>query len=225
MFREIRDHIINIVTSRLTVLMILFAFFAGVLLYRCFNLQIVNGEEYLNDSLSFRSRRPGIYPVPEDGSWTGTAMYWRENELAYSVKIEDVFESSRNKNAKVNDVVYRLIKLIEKNGDSVITDFKIVIDEDGDYVYSVVNGTALLRFQADVLGYKTVDKLSEEEEGYDSPGTNGILKPGKGFAIGQYEDPEDRTSPFIVGKGYTKGRMAADGNHPVCHESDFFPNK
>ena len=49
MFREIRDHIINIVTSRLTVLMILFAFFAGVLLYRCFNLQIVNGEEYLND--------------------------------------------------------------------------------------------------------------------------------------------------------------------------------
>lgn len=44
---------------------------------------------------------------------------------------------ARNKNAEVNDVVYRLIKLIEKNGDSVITDFKIVIDEDGDYVYSV----------------------------------------------------------------------------------------
>ena len=46
MFREIRDHIINIVTSRLTVLMILFAFFAGVLLYRCFNLQIVEDERY-----------------------------------------------------------------------------------------------------------------------------------------------------------------------------------
>ena len=40
MFREIKDHIINIVTSRLTVLAILFVFFAGVLVYRCFNLQI-----------------------------------------------------------------------------------------------------------------------------------------------------------------------------------------
>ena len=30
------------------------------------------------------------------------------------------------------------------------------------------------------------------------------LSRAKGFAIGQYEDPEDRTSPFIVGKGYTK---------------------
>ena len=49
MFHEIRDHIINIVTSRLTVLTIMFFFFAGVLVYRCFNLQIINGEEYLND--------------------------------------------------------------------------------------------------------------------------------------------------------------------------------
>ena len=162
MFREIRDHIINIVTSRLTVLMILFAFFAGVLLYRCFNLQIVNGEEYLNDFIL------QIEKTRDISSTRGRILdrngnVLAENELAYSVKIEDVFESSRNKNAEVNDVVYRLIKLIEKNGDSVITDFKIVIDEDGDYVYSV-NGTALLRFQADVLGYKTVDKLSEEEK-------------------------------------------------------------
>ena len=162
MFREIRDHIINIVTSRLTVLMILFAFFAGVLLYRCFNLQIVNGEEYLNDFIL------QIEKTRDISSTRGRILdrngnVLAENELAYSVKIEDVFESSRNKNAKVNDVVYRLIKLIEKNGDSVITDFKIIIDEDGDYAYSV-DGTALLRFQADVLGYRTIDELSEEEK-------------------------------------------------------------
>lgn len=162
LFREIRDHIINIVTSRLTVLMILFAFFAGVLLYRCFNLQIVNGEEYLNDFIL------QIEKTRDISSTRGRILdrngnVLAENELAYSVKIEDVFESSRNKNAKVNDVVYRLIKLIEKNGDSVITDFKIIIDEDGDYAYSV-DGTALLRFQADVLGYRTIDELSEEEK-------------------------------------------------------------
>ena len=202
MFREIRDHIINIVTSRLTVLMILFAFFAGVLLYRCFNLQIVNGEEYLNDFIL------QIEKTRDISSTRGRILdrngnVLAENELAYSVKIEDVFESSRNKNAKVNDVVYRLIKLIEKNGDSVITDFKIVIDEDGDYAYSV-DGTALLRFQADVLGYRTIDELSEEEKAMTAQELIEYLSRAKGFAIGQYEDPENTKTPFVPGKGYTK---------------------
>ena len=202
MFREIRDHIINIVTSRLTVLMILFAFFAGVLLYRCFNLQIINGEEYLNDFIL------QIEKTRDISSTRGRILdrngnVLAENELAYSVKIEDVFESSRNKNAKVNDVVYRLIKLIEKNGDSVITDFKIIIDEDGDYAYSV-DGTALLRFQADVLGYRTIDELSEEEKAMTAQELIEYLSRAKGFAIGQYEDPENTKTPFVPGKGYTK---------------------
>ena len=83
------------------------------------------------------------------------------NELAYSVKIEDIFESSSKKNRQLNEVVRRLIRLIEKNGDSVITDFKIIIDEDGEFAYSV-EGTSRLRFLADVFGYATIDKLEEE---------------------------------------------------------------
>jgi penicillin-binding protein 2 len=182
--------------------MILFAFFAGVLLYRCFNLQIVNGEEYLNDFIL------QIEKTRDISSTRGRILdrngnVLAENELAYSVKIEDVFESSRNKNAKVNDVVYRLIKLIEKNGDSVITDFKIIIDEDGDYAYSV-DGTALLRFQADVLGYRTIDELSEEEKAMTAQELIEYLSRAKGFAIGQYEDPENTKTPFVPGKGYTK---------------------
>lgn len=30
------------------------------------------------------------------------------------------------------------------------------------------------------------------------------LSRAKGFAIGQYEDPEDNKTPFVPGKGYTK---------------------
>ena len=65
MFREIKDHIINIVTSRLTVLAILFVFFAGVLVYRCFNLQIVNGKEYLNDFILQIEKTRDISSYPE----------------------------------------------------------------------------------------------------------------------------------------------------------------
>ena len=49
MFDELRDKIISIFTSRLTVLTIVFFVLGGILTYRCFNLQIVHGEEYLED--------------------------------------------------------------------------------------------------------------------------------------------------------------------------------
>ena len=127
LFSELKDYIIHIVTSRLTVLALAFCVLGGVLIYRCFNLQIVNGEEYLNDFMlqtektrDIASTRGNIYDR------NGNILAY--NELAYSVKIEDVFESNRYKNVNLNDTIYRLVQMIEKNGDDVITDFKIVID-------------------------------------------------------------------------------------------------
>ena len=49
MFDEFREKIIGIVTSRLTVFTLLFGLLAGVLVYRCFDLQIVHGQQYLDD--------------------------------------------------------------------------------------------------------------------------------------------------------------------------------
>ena len=197
-----KERLEELFRNRLAVILLVIAAVFIMLVCRLFNMQIVNGEEYLNDFIL------QIEKTRDISSTRGRILdrngnVLAENELAYSVKIEDVFESSRNKNAKVNDVVYRLIKLIEKNGDSVITDFKIIIDEDGDYAYSV-DGTALLRFQADVLGYRTIDELSEEEKAMTAQELIEYLSRAKGFAIGQYEDPENTKTPFVPGKGYTK---------------------
>ena len=49
MFDEFKEKIISIITSRLTILTLVILFLGGVLAYRCFDLQIVHGEEYLND--------------------------------------------------------------------------------------------------------------------------------------------------------------------------------
>lgn len=206
MFDELRDHIISIITSRLTILTLFFCILGGILVYRCFDLQIVHGEEYLNDFIlqtektrDIASTRGQIYDR------NGNLLAY--NELAYSVKIEDVFESGKSKNRKINETVYQLIKMIEKNGDSVITDFKIVIDENGDFAYTV-EGTSLLRFLADVYGYTTVDKLKDDERTVTAQEIMEHLSraSGKGtcFAIGDYEEEGNNKSPFIPGKGYTQ---------------------
>ena len=49
LFDEFKEKIIGIVTSRLTVFTLVFCLLAGILIYRCFDLQIVHGEEYLRE--------------------------------------------------------------------------------------------------------------------------------------------------------------------------------
>ena len=49
MLERFRDHLINFITSRLVVLTLVFLCLGGVLIHRIFELQIVNGEQYLNE--------------------------------------------------------------------------------------------------------------------------------------------------------------------------------
>ncbi|MCI9073792.1 MAG: hypothetical protein HFH80_13520, partial [Lachnospiraceae bacterium] len=49
MFDKLKGDIINFFTSRLTLLTLVFCLLGGVLVYRCFELQIVHGQEYLDD--------------------------------------------------------------------------------------------------------------------------------------------------------------------------------
>lgn len=206
MFDEIKDRIINIITSRITLISMIVVLLSGILVYRCFQLQIVKGEEYLNNFiLQTEKTRDLTSTRGQIMDCNGEVLAY--NELAYSVKIEDVFESGSKKNRQLNEICYRLIDMIEKNGDSVITDFKIFIDEDDEFAYSV-DGTSRLRFLADIFGYATIDKLTEEEKAYTAAEIMAYLSrsSGKGtcFAIGDYETEGDKNSNFIPGKGYTK---------------------
>ena len=202
MFDEIKDHIISIITSRLTLLTVIFMALGGILLYRCFNLQIVHGEEYLNDFM-LQTEKTRDIPSTRGNILDCNGNVLAYNELAYSVKIEDVFESGRNKNRNLNDTLYRLIKMIEKNGDHVITDFKIVVNEDGEFAFTD-EGTSHLRFLADVYGYTTIDKLKDEERTVTATELMEHLSRAKGFAIGAYAVEGDTKSDFIPGKGYSK---------------------
>ena len=47
MLEELKDRLINIFTSRLTLFYLVIVVLAGVLIHRCFTLQILHGQEYL----------------------------------------------------------------------------------------------------------------------------------------------------------------------------------
>lgn len=204
MLDELRDRIIDFFTSRLTIFSIVFVLLGAVLIYRCFDLQIVHGEEYLQNFIlqtektrDLQGTRGNIYDC------NGNLLAY--NELAYSVKIEDVFESGSGKNAKMNATIRKLIRMIEVRGDHVISDFKIIVNEDNEFEFTV-EGNSKLRFIADIYGEKAIKDLKEEQQRATAQDIMDYLSraKGSGFAIGEYEDPEDKKSEFIPGKGYTK---------------------
>ena len=153
-FERIKDDLINFITNRVTILTFIFLAMGAVLVFRCFDLQIVQGQEYL-DRFILQTEKTRDISSSRGSIMDCNGVVLAYDELAYSVKIEDVYESGRGKNAKLNATIYNLIKCIEKNGDSIIEDFNIVLNEYNQYVFTV-EGTKRLRFLADVYGFKTI---------------------------------------------------------------------
>ena len=204
MFSNIKKWFEGATNIRMSIITIVLCFVAGILIYRVFSLQIVNGQTYLDDfqlkiekERSLSSARGNIYDR------NGNILAY--NELAYSVTIEDVYESGRYKNRNINKTLYTVIKMIEKNGDSVISGYEVVLNENGEYEFSV-SGTKLLRYLADIYGHKSIDSLELQEKNATPDEVVEYLCSTKKYGIGSYTDPDD-SSTFVPCMGYTKDEL------------------
>lgn len=204
MFDRIKDNFINNVNSRLLILAMVFLSLASLLVYRVFELQIVKGEDYLNN-FQLKIQKERTVSAARGNIYDKNGELLAYNELAYSVMIEDVYESGKNKNAQLNDTIYRLIKMIEQNGDNIINDFEIVIDDNGSFAFAVED-KKLLRFLADVYGHTYTDYLEDDEKAATAEEVVAFLAARSKFGIGDYADPDD-SSTFQAGMGYTKEEL------------------
>ncbi len=205
LFSSIKEFFANIFKSRLLVLIILFCILAFVMIQRLFVLQIVKGEDYLeNYTLSIlktkvtNGTRGNIYD--RDGEILAT------NRLAYSVQIEDngSYDDTTQKNTLINETINTVIEMIEKNGDSIVNDFGIVLDNNGNYQFLYAEGTRRNRFLADVYGYSTIDKL--KENGLETSTPQDVIdflcankrKSDYGFGIDQEKYGKERVLQLVT---------------------------
>ena len=163
MFDDFKEWLFNFIKSRNFVLTAIFICCFGTLLYRVFYLQIVKGEEY-QETFALKLEREVTTASTRGKIYDRNGEVLAYSELSYSVAIEDngTYETTKEKQHSLNETIYRLIQLIEKNGDESINDFGIIY-ENGKYQF-VNEGTRLLRFKADVYGHSTIDQLETEQE-------------------------------------------------------------
>ena len=163
MFDDFKEWLFNFIKSRNFVLVAILVCCFGTLLYRVFYLQIIKGAEY-QETFSLKLEREVTTASTRGKIYDRNGQLLAYSELSYSVAIEDngTYETTKEKQHSLNDTIYRLIKLVEKNGDQTISDFGIVYEE-GKYRF-VNEGTRLLRFKADVYGKTKIDELETEQE-------------------------------------------------------------
>ena len=203
MVKKIRKWFQTLMEKRTGILLALFLLATCILLYRLFSLQIIHGEEYANDfnlkitkTRTLKSTRGNIYDR------NGNVLAY--NQLSNSVTLEDngTYSSTRQKNLQLNGEIYRLIKMIENNGDSLTSDFHVEVDENNNFIFNLQEGTSLNRFRADVYGRTSIDKLSEEEKNATADDIMNFLMDGRNrdcFGIIHLETPYSEEELAEVG--------------------------
>ncbi len=211
MAKKIKKIIRRVFSHRLGVLLGVFLILTSILVVRLFQLQIVQGEEYAENftimttkERQLKSTRGNIYDR------NGELIAY--NDLSNSVTFEDNgrYNSTRERNLSLNSEIYKLVRLIEGCGDSVTSDFHIILDESGNFAFDLEEGTTSLnRFRADVFGLTSIDDLSPEQRGAGPDEIMEYLSGADNYALTNEERPytEEELAEYGLPSEFTKNEQ------------------
>ena len=175
---KLRGQIIELLSNRIIIMGVLLMVLFCLLIYRLFVLQIIQGDEHLANfnykikkTIEISGARGNIYDC------NGKTLAY--NQLAYTVTLENTDETSRiarertNANGKngqkvtendvKNEVIYKLIKVLETNGDTINYSLPMTVNSKGKLKFTV-SGSSLARFKKDIYGITNIDNLSGDEK-------------------------------------------------------------
>ena len=201
MLTYLREKLFRFYTSRYLVPYLLLIIVFCVLLGRVFMLQIVQGEDYM-DNFTLSIEKELSLPGTRGNIYDRNGVLLAYNELAYSVTITDTIESGSGKNEKLNGIILDMVRMVEANGDQVLNDFGIYLDEDGNYAFAY-EGTQRLRFLADIYGRAMIGDLLYAERTSTPDDVMNYLAGSKKFGIGSYAHGGNKAGFFPM-MGYSK---------------------
>ena len=151
--------------KRTTVLILVFVIMSVVLVRRLFDLQIIQGEDYIS-KFQARTTKERVLKSTRGSILDRNGDILASNVLSYSLTLEDngTYTSTREKNLTLNGVAYQVLQILHSNGDDITHSFHIVVDKNGEYAFDVVEGFTLNRFRADIYGQALIDDLKDEQK-------------------------------------------------------------
>lgn len=163
----IKENIVEHVKHRLFVVTLIVLVLFGVLVYRLFDLQIVNGKKY-QESFTYKSVKTVSVKATRGNIYDCNGKLIAYNEASYTLSYNSATDLSEiaaaqgtTSNELRNDIVYKTILILEQNGDKISVSLPIKLTGKG--FEFTVSGTSLNTFLMNVYSASSVDKLTDQQ--------------------------------------------------------------
>lgn len=209
LFGAIKDFLKEYTSHRLFPLTMIFLVLFGILIQRLFVLQIVDGQEYLNN-FTYKQERTVTVPASRGNIYDCNGKELAYNEISYSVIFGNspqlstrAAELDMTEDELKNKLVYDTIHILEGNGDRVLYDsFPIELDDAGNCQFTV-SGSALTRFRMEVYAVSREADLKENanasaEEIFQYLRNNHNARRNRNFNIADSYSKEDALKIMAV---------------------------
>ena len=177
------EDLLDIIRSRVFILGAVLMLLLAVLVHRLYDLQIVNGEDYLN-TFTYRIQKDTELVSPRGTIFDCNGVPLAYNKLSYKITIED--STLLTDNQTKNTMIASLIHFIESTGNTLIYDIPYRLDENGQMIFTAGTNT-VLRFKKDV--YST-ENLSDAQVNADAQEVYEYMRSSKMFNLDPAYDTE-----------------------------------
>ena len=163
LFGFLKEMLNRLFSSRLFALSIVFFLLFSVLTLHLFRLQILHGNDYLQEYQK-NTRQDLVIPGTRGNIYDKDGKLLAYNELQYNITIAETgsFSGTSAGINKRNLMLKKLAEIIEKYQYPVKSQFKVQKQEDGSFVFTTTSDQDKQRLIANVFR-KTPEKLSEKE--------------------------------------------------------------
>lgn len=160
----IKNFFITIFTSRIHIVGLIFIILFCVIFVRLFYLQVIQ-KDYYSENFTQKTEKTLYTEGARGNIYDCNGKLLAHNELSYSVTITDEIPSSDTKGEELNGIVEKTISIIEENGDSIVDNFNIELDSEGNLQFKEYPVTPHITFLCNVFGKSSLEEL--KSEGYD----------------------------------------------------------
>ncbi len=196
-FLALKEYIVEYISHRLFVLSAVFMVLFSILIGRLFVLQILEGEEHMNN-FTYKSKKTLTVEASRGNIYDCNGNLLAYNQLAYSVTLENnqtladvAAENGVSENELKNAVIYKTIEILNKNGDDLSVSFPVTLDERNNYVFTTTSNAEKEHFLSEVFGLSSAEELSKKQKNMSAKDVYDYLAGEKLFDISNHYSKKD----------------------------------
>ena len=146
MFKNLLEDILSFIKTRTFILGVVYTILLAVLIHRLFQLQIINGEDYLN-TFTYRIQKDTEIESPRGTIYDCNGVPLAYNKLSNAITREE--STLRTDNQDRNTMIAKMMGFIESTCNTLNYGSPLGIDASGTLSFNAGENT-VLRFKKDV---------------------------------------------------------------------------